>query len=69
MTSNEEASGLPFNWKPEVFRAGQQGLRGVTSGSVSASAGGCCASLATRDLCDIECVQQIWAISAQNEKT
>lgn len=69
MNRNEKASGLPFNWIPEVFGTGQQGLHGVTLCLVSTSAGRGRASLATGDLCGIECVRQVGAISAQNEKT
>lgn len=50
MISNEKTSGLPFNRVAEVFGNGHQGLRGMTLGSVSASAGGRHAALATGDL-------------------
>lgn len=69
MTSNEKALGLPFDLVPEVFGAGHQGLRCAPLDSVSASAEGCRASLATGDLRGIKCAQQVGAVSAQNEKT
>lgn len=68
MTRNEKALGLPFYWVAEVFGAGHRGFHGVTLGSVSASAGGCCASLATGDPCGNECVREVGAISRRMRK-